>query len=70
MNLHKYTEAEACESTWDATELAFATEEDTVRIQLTRQDAIDLAHEKARLGSYEASGFYLALASEIPPEKP
>lgn len=44
---------------------------ETVDVPITREDAIDLANETLRCGSYEASGFYfeLAIGLEMYPEE-
>jgi hypothetical protein len=43
---------------------------ETVDVPITREDALDLANETLRCGSYEASGFYFELAIGLGMELP
>ncbi len=53
------------ETTLDLTPFVAEDDDPTLRIEITKSDAIWEAQERARLGSYEAAGFWLMMAGEL-----
>lgn len=65
MELRLETSQEPSEVTVDLTPFVAEDDDPTVRLEITKSDAIWEAQERARVGSFEAAGFWLMMAGEL-----